>query len=133
MSLSRLTFFISIVKMAQSDTQIFLAIIIFLVLGFFILSWFLDRQCNSCRDKRLVRRYQNWKPQQNRDGEGGKERFSTTPIPPKHHIGPTRMDRIYDSQDYYSSHPFIYPTPNSFVTSQFAIKRALKERGIIYN
>ncbi len=130
MSLSRLTFFVSIVKMAQTDTQIFLAIIIFLVLGAFILFWLLDNQCNRCRDKRLTKRYRDWKD--GRDNRGGQERFSKKSLPPSHHIGPTRIDRIYDSQDYYSSHPFIYPTPNSVVTSTFAIKRALKERGDIY-
>jgi hypothetical protein len=58
--------------MAQSDTQTFFAIIIFLVLGFFILLWFLDQQCSNCGDKRLVRRYQDWRDKQNsyREREG---------------------------------------------------------------
>ena len=51
----------SIVKMAQTDTQIFLAIIIFLALGGLILFWFLDKQCDRCRDKRMTQRYQKWK------------------------------------------------------------------------
>ena len=115
--------------MAQSDAQIILAIVIFLVLGFFILSWFLDQQCKRCRDKKLIKRYKDWRGQQNiRNSQEG---FSKKTGPPLH-VGPSRMDRIYDSQDYYSSHPFIYPTPNSFVTSQFAIKRDLRERGMIY-
>ncbi|RLI46260.1 hypothetical protein DRO61_09475, partial [Candidatus Bathyarchaeota archaeon] len=114
---------------AQSDSQIILAIIIFLVLGFFILSRFLDQQCKSCGDKKLIKRYKDWRSQQ--DSRNRREGFSERPGPPTH-IGPTRMDRIYDSQDYYNSHPFIYPTPNSFVTSQFAIKRDLRERGVIY-
>lgn len=126
----------SIVKMAQTDTQIFLAIIIFLALGGFILFWFLDKQCDRCRDKRMTQRYQKWKD--NRDNPRGnlqptpqyiQERFSKKPSLPDQYTGPTRMDRIYESQDYYKSHPFIYPTPNSFVTSSFTIKRALKEIG----
>ncbi len=116
--------------MVQTDTQIFLAIIIFLVLGAFILFWFLDNQCDRCMDKRLAQRYQKWKDDQN-NPQGNQERFSKL-SPPINYSGPTRMDRIYDSQDYYKSHPFIYPTPNSFITSSFAIKRALKERNGVF-
>jgi len=119
--------------MAQTDTQIFLAIIIFLVLGAVILFWLLDNQCHRCRDKRLTKRYRDWiDNSRDQDNSGGRERFSKKLLPPSHHIGPTRIDRIYESQDYYRSHPFIYPTSNSVVTSTFAIKRALKERGAIY-
>ncbi len=85
--------------MAQSDTQIILAIIIFLVLGFFILSWFLDQQCKSCRDKKLIKRYKDWRSQN--DNRNRHDRFSNKPGPPTP-IGPTRMDHIYDSQDYYN-------------------------------
>nr|QBK85642.1 MAG: hypothetical protein LCMAC101_02370 [Marseillevirus LCMAC101] len=120
--------------MVQTDTQLFLAVIIFLVLGSFIFFWLLDQQCDRCRDKRLVKRYQQFKDrQEGQGGQGSQEGFEKDPFPlPEHHTGPTRMDRIYDSQDYYHSHPFIYPTPYSFETSTFAIKRELNKRGIIY-
>ena len=117
--------------MVQTDTQISLAIIILLVLGSFILFWFLDKQCDRCRDKRMTQRYQKWKDNQD-NPQGNHERFSKKPSPPVHYAGPTRMDHIYNSQDYYKNHPFIYPTPNSFVTSSFAVKRALKERDGVY-
>jgi hypothetical protein len=112
--------------MVQTDTQTILAVVIFLVLGSFILFWLLDKQCASCQDKQLINRL---------NGENynrrGREGFAKKQLPPSH-SGPSRMDRIYDSQDYYKSHPFIYPTPNSFVTSTFAIKRELRERGGVY-
>ena len=114
--------------MDQRNTQLFLAIIIFLALGTIILLWFLDKQCDSCQDKKLVKRYQDNRGNR-QSKQNNKEMYSPPPI--GQYI-PSRMDRIYDSQDYYSSHPFIYPTPNSFVTSTFAIKRELKERGGVY-
>ena len=110
-----------IVKMVQTETQTILAVVIFLVLGAFILFWFLDQQCATCQDKRLMKRYQEWK-------DDRKEGYS---LPPTHPT-PSRMDRIYDSQDYYRTHPFIFPTPNSVVTATFGIKRGLRERGGVY-
>jgi len=78
----------------------------------------------------LTQRYKDWKD--GRNDLNGQEGFSKDLIPPMYYDGPTRMDHIYNSQDYYKSHPFIYPTPESYFTSEFAIKRALKENGVIY-
>lgn len=35
---------------------------------------------------------------------------------------------IYDTQDYYKNHPYVYPTPNSYTLSWYHNRRKLNEQ-----
>lgn len=107
--------------MAYNDTQVYLAWAICLVLGAFILFWYLDLKCRRCRSslKDVI---------PNRVGYTPRENYTLPPV-----ISTKSNDliyKMYDSQDYYQRQPYIYPTPNSYQTSLYKIKRMEQSKGI---